>query len=82
MTMARRDFLSGFGSWTKFEVGSERGGFGIPIATYLLRFFSSSMDFWAAVLGVTLTTSKTPDMFGLYQGHIPLPQKEEIDLSF
>jgi hypothetical protein len=80
MTIAWRGFLSGLGPRAKFEVGPERSGVIVPIATSIHKLFSISMDFWAAEIGETLTTSKPSYMFSLYHNQISLPQKEEIDL--
>jgi len=80
MTMAWRGFLSGLRPRTKFEMGPERSGVIVPIATYIRKLFSISMDFWAVEIGETLTASKPSHMFSLYHNQISVPQKEEIDL--
>jgi hypothetical protein len=78
--MAWRGFLSGLGPRTKFEVRPEISGAIFPIAAYIHRLFSISMDFWAVEISETLTASKPSYIFGLYQNQISVPQKEEIDL--
>jgi hypothetical protein len=80
MTMAWRNFLSGFRSWTKFKVEPERSCVIFPIAAYIRKLFSISMDLWAVEIGKTLTASKPSYMFSLHQNQISLPHKKEIDL--